>query len=489
MIKLEINNAWTKIIDLPALYKPILARGLSYKVVKYLKIRGRMERKQTQVSMLSRGDKVPSGLVGAVCNFLHGQNIDFDLHDNRDIPPEDSLTLMMSKELRPYQQDAVNLVGSDLDDTLSRGIFHHATGAGKTVLQCAIAERLQVPTLVVVPSLGLLNQSYHEFRGWFGERWVGWIGEGKWEPSLLTISTVDTLWSRIKQKECIDFLSSIRALMIDEVHHVGGETKTGNSWYRVVQQCENAYYRYGFTGTVPSEEDEIGPWWHLKGATGGVMHRVPLTSLIEKGFLARPHVMVTKINFPPTTNWKDWRKAYEFGICQNEMRNDFIVQWATDYAAQGLRVLIIVTRIEKHALPLHERLSNSLLITGPTSGEDRLEAQRLFESGKVPIIISTVMGEGIDIPGIDVIIDAAGGDSKIAFRQRLGRGVRKAPGKDRVIFREFFDDDKSFLRKHSRTRLKCCFSEPAINIEWEGFEEKEIRRLEKMKEDIIYVDS
>ena len=75
---------------------------------------------------------------------------------------------------------------------------------------------------------------------------------------------------------------------------------------------------------------------------------------------------------------------------------------------------------------------------------------------KILIVTSKLFGEGVDIPAVDVLINAAGGKSAIVFIQMFGRGLRPAEGKDALMYLDFIDNAHRYLKNHSRARMRHC---------------------------------
>jgi superfamily II DNA or RNA helicase len=59
-----------------------------------------------------------------------------------------------------------------------------------------------------------------------------------------------------------------------------------------------------------------------------------------------------------------------------------------------------------------------------------------FCKGQSNLLVSNapLLGEGVDIPFIDVVIDATCSSSEGNIRQIIGRGLRQAEGKQRLIY-------------------------------------------------------
>src|SRR5690606_24866007 len=78
----------------------------------------------------------------------------------------------------------------------------------------------------------------------------------------------------------------------------------------------------------------------------------------------------------------------------------------------------------------------------------RGEALELLESGDLDVIFSVdLFNEGVDLPAIDTVMLLRPTESKILFLQQLGRGLRKAPGKEQLVVLDFIGNHQSFLHK------------------------------------------
>ena len=98
-------------------------------------------------------------------------------------------------------------------------------------------------------------------------------------------------------------------------------------------------------------------------------------------------------------------------------------------------------------------------ISGTDDTEVRAKITNELKAGKHPAIIATtIYDEGIDIPELKTLIIAAGGKSPIQGRQRIGRGLRKAFGKNTVKIIDFMDTSKGIYH-HARQRRTTWLEE------------------------------
>jgi len=149
-----------------------------------------------------------------------------------------------------------------------------------------------------------------------------------------------------------------------------------------------------------------------------------------------------------------YKELYEDMIMNNEERNRAIVKKAVELARKGHRVLIDVKRIE-HGKILKEMLAENGIKAEFLSSEspNRWEILEEFKEGRIPVLISTLLKEGVDIPEISAIILAGGGKSDIMTIQTIGRALRPKTGMKAVIVD--VQDDDPLLFTHFIERQKA----------------------------------
>jgi superfamily II DNA or RNA helicase len=212
-----------------------------------------------------------------------------------------------------------------------------------------------------------------------------------------------------------------------------------------------AYWRIGLTATPGNPDEECRQL--LEAVTGPIRHETNTMDLVRQGFLAVPKPLF--IRFVHPRRYKVWKVAKETGLCGNEARNQMLVQQAIRYSMHGKKVLIIVDRVEQHGQVLYNMIGSSraLFMHGSSESSDRQQAKQLFESGKIRILIGTIYGEGVNMPKMDVVINAAGGKSDRVAIQRIGRVLRIAEGKSEGTLIDVMDEDRGVLLNHSLERF------------------------------------
>ncbi len=132
----------------------------------------------------------------------------------------------------------------------------------------------------------------------------------------------------------------------------------------------------------------------------------------------------------------------------SDRRVSYILERAEYYGYSGQRVkgLIFCSRKEE-ARELSEKFNatgryNTVMLSGDDSQEIREEAIERLVSDTRPdkldyIFTVDIFNEGVDVPEINQVILLRPTESPIIFVQQLGRGLRKAEGKEFVIVLDF----------------------------------------------------
>ncbi len=80
----------------------------------------------------------------------------------------------------------------------------------------------------------------------------------------------------------------------------------------------------------------------------------------------------------------------------------------------------------------------TVALTGDDDVTERERQVQRLEDGELDYILTVdVFNEGVDIPTVNQVIMLRQTQSSIVFVQQLGRGLRKAPGKEYVVVIDF----------------------------------------------------
>lgn len=385
-----------------------------------------------------------------IIDYLKNSGIDFIDRVLDLIPcPELQATIV----LRNYQEQA-------LDAWISngkRGVIVLPTGSGKTVIGIKAISLLNTPTIVVAPTLDLVDQWRSRLKEEFKAE-VGILGGGEQEIRALTVSTYDSAYIHA------DKLGNRFGLIIfDEVHHLPAEG------YRHIAEMFASPFRMGLTATY---EREDGLHLELNRLVGGKVFEKRVKEL------AGDYLSPYKLEKITVELIKEERGEYDLNqeiFSDYLRRSNLTIRSPADFQKLLMRsgrdpnarkallarnkardiALNSTSKIEELAgiLKRHKegkififtehnklvyRISKEFLIpsiTYRTTSKERSEILERFRSGIYrAVVTSKVLDEGIDVPDADVGIILSGTGSERAFVQRLGRILRKKEGKKAILY-------------------------------------------------------
>jgi len=355
--------------------------------------------------------------------------------------------------LRDYQKQALEawILNS------KRGVIVLPTGSGKTVIGINAISVLNTPTLVVVPTLDLLDQWRSQLKKEFKVD-VGMLGGGEQEIKAITVSTYDSAYihaARLGNK--------FGLIIFDEVHHLPAEG------YKHIAEMFASPFRMGLTATY---ERDDGLHSELNRLIGGKVFEKKVKEL------AGEHLSPFRLQKIAVELTAEEQKEYELnqGIFADYLRRcNITIRTPLDFQKIVIRsgrdpnarkallarnkardiALNSVSKIEKfrEILKKHKesrlfiftehnklvhKISQEFLIpaiTYRTATKERGEILDRFRSGVYrAVVTSKVLDEGIDVPEADVGVILSGTGSGRAFIQRLGRILRKKEGKEAVLY-------------------------------------------------------
>ncbi len=180
--------------------------------------------------------------------------------------------LQVAKEAFPHQVEGLKAWW----DAGGRGVVVLPTGTGKTHLANMAIERVGRPTLVITPTIDLMNQWYDELALSFGVE-VGLLGGGYYDIQPLTVTTYDSAYLNMDRLG-----NRFGFIVFDECHHLPGPT------YGLAATCAIAPYRLGLTAT-PERADNAHT--HLDQLIGPIVYRREITQL-RGDYLAEYRAMI-----------------------------------------------------------------------------------------------------------------------------------------------------------------------------------------------------
>ncbi len=420
--KLTITNSVTRLTDpeedTAAFLKDALTN--SYKVFEP-RIRGYVFKEWSLYN--ERMHAFPVGVTGLVRKAIVSEGHELELVDTRVLPAIPDMTALdrLKVPLRDYQREAVEVL-------LKRpcGILQAATASGKGNVAVGLVACLpQVKWLILINRETLLKQIVDRFAAVAGDTLaVGTVTADKWSPSDVTVATFSGILTQSKKMPGVKaWLQSVQAVLCDETH-----TSAASTFAAVVSACVGAPYRYGMSGTPLDRSDHKALM--VVGLFGPIVHRISAGELIESGHVSKPNIRMVRFTQQYGFAQK-WAAIYRHQICDNKHRNQLIVEVIKK---ADKPCIVFAERIE-HIRELVQRCVRAGMSTEHFDGtmqyaaRDRLIAD--VKLGRVDVLVASVAGqEGMDIPCLASVVLAGAGKGVIGTVQKLGRGMRIAPGKD-----------------------------------------------------------
>lgn len=421
---------------------------------------------QSKRTLIQRDGRFPTGLLPILRKRLREDlGIEVQIVDDREqkglADPQVDLRWLVSDPKYSFQLDLVNKGLSR-----RRGIFWVPTGGGKTECAIALAQAVQGPWVFLVQGTDLMYQAAERYEERTGER-AGVIGDGLWVQERFTVATFQTLWAAIKKRdaksrEVLRWLANdLVGMFVDEVHELPAD-----SFYKVAMKT-GAFWRFGLSGTPLARGDKKSVY--AMAALGPVIYRITAQELIDLGVLSRPKIRM--ISCEQYTEAKHWQYVEADLITNSHRRNTLVVEMAM----RAHKPCLVFTTKVKHAKLLCAALNHvgvrSALVSGEKATPARDRAVHNLRHGDLDAIVSTkVFQTGKNIPELRSLVIATGGKSSIAAIQRIGRGTRRAEGKDSFEVWDVMDRGQKSLTRQAQARARAYRSE--------GYEVELVERLE-----------
>ena len=352
-------------------------------------------------------------------------------------------------ELRSYQSKALDQWRA----ACNRGVLVLPTAAGKTFIALKAIELLKTQTLIVVPTLDLIDQWKKRVKECLNVE-AGVVGGGENVVRMVTVATYDSAYSHASQLG-----NKFLFLIFDEVHHLA------SPGYMQIAEMYIAPHRMGLTATYErsdqrhtllplvvgdpvysasleelTKDKHLSPYIHEKIAvelTPEEQRTYDAEMKIFRSYLLeRRIVLKNAVDFQRfiMTTGRDpharkallaRNKALKIAV-NSEAKLDLLAEKLEVYKDEKILIFTLYN-------DLVYNVSRRFLIpaiTHQTPREERRNILTNFGSGRYTVIVtSQVLDEGVDVPDASVGIVLGGTGSKREYVQRLGRLLRKKEGK------------------------------------------------------------
>lgn len=386
-------------------------------------------------------------ILDEIVPFLYNWGYDISIEDNRFSTPliEGRMTLDRFShivtpkgpiEFRPYQVEAVNEMIS-----ASSGFVVAGTGSGKTFIcagACDIYSKNHIPTITIVPSGDLVDQTADTYRLLELDEVGVYSGAQKDIGALNLVAT----WQSLQNNPYI--MHDYGMVLIDEAH--GAKAK-------VIQQLVNEHgahipFRFGVTGTFPKPETDQ---YTLKSTIGSILYTITARELINMGYLAEVEIQI--LQTMDSADLPDYTAEKTY-LGQKEDRIDLLAELIQEHMEEYGNTLVLVNSL-KFGRMLQKKIPNSIFMSGDTDKNTRKDNYNEYDTRNDVIKIATygIASTGISIDRIFCLFMVDAGKSFVKAIQTIGRGTRLADDKNKVHVVDFCSTLK-YSKKHLKERKK-----------------------------------
>ena len=370
----------------------------------------------------------------------------------RDIAKKDQIVSIEKYRLKPnsMQVGFITNLKKILKTGEDRALLISATGTGKTYASAFAMRELGFKRVLFLVHRGqLARQTKKSYEKVFAKSVsMGLVGAGYHEYDAdYVFATVQTL---NRDEHLLQYdKDSFDCIVLDEAHHVTADT------YQKIMKHFSPKLWLGMTATPDKRDDNVAGRNVYELFNYQIAYEIRLQQAMEENLLCPFHYFgITDLSI--VGDDKDNR---DFSMLTSDERVKHIIRQANYYGYSGEKVkgLIFCSSI-KETQELSYKFNN---IVNPDTGEyfrtialngdaNEQERQDAFERlamneseanvHKQPLdyIFSVeILNEGVDIVEVNQVIMLRPTQSPIVFIQQLGRGLRKADGKEYVVILDF----------------------------------------------------
>lgn len=369
----------------------------------------------------------------------------------REIARRDEVTSLVKYTLEPnYMQTGfISNLRKILASGQERALLISATGTGKTYASAfAMREFGFERVLFLVHRLTLANQALDSFKNVFDEnKSMGIVGGGHYDYNADYIfAMVETLHKEVNLTKFAP--DEFDCIVLDEAHH-----SPANTYQKVMEYFKPKLF-LGMTATPDKRDDGDVTKNVYELFNYQIAYEIRLQQAMEEDLLCPFHYFGISDISVLTDEQVNARNISEedFGKLTSDERVRHIIEQVDYYGYSGDRVkgLVFCSR-NKECEELSAKFNalgyRTMALSGDTRDKEREEAferlamdERDATADRQPLdyIFSVdILNEGVDIVEVNQVIMLRPTQSPIVFIQQLGRGLRKANGKEYVVVLDF----------------------------------------------------
>lgn len=330
-----------------------------------------------------------------------------------------------------------------------RALLISATGTGKTYASAFAMRELGYKRVLFLVHRGqLARQTKKSYQKVFGKDIsMGLVGAGYSDYDS------DYVFAMVQTLNRDEHLQKYRpdefdCIILDEAHHSSADT------YQKVMNYFKPKLWLGMTATPDKRDDDVAGRNIYEIFNYQIAYEIRLQQAMEEDILCPFHYFgISDVSLVDEKQLKSRKMTgRDFNLLTGDERVRHIVEQAEYYGYSGDRVkgLIFCSRIDESE-ELSQKFNalgyRTIALNGSVSEDERANAfERLAMDEKdateemqpLDYIFSVeILNEGVDIVEVNQVIMLRPTESPIVFIQQLGRGLRKAEGKEYVVILDF----------------------------------------------------
>ena len=402
----------------------------------------------------------------------------------REVAKQEEITSIEKYKLQPNSMQIGFIINLKkiLEAGEDRALLISATGTGKTYASAFAMRELGFKRVLFLVHRGqLARQTKKSYEKVFAESVsMGLVGAGYHEYDADYIfATVQTL---NRDEHLLQYeKDAFDCIVLDEAHHVPADT------YQKVMNHFTPKLWLGMTATPDKRDDNMEGRNVYELFNYQIAYEIRLQQAMEEKLLCPFHYFgITDLAIIGDNG----DTSRDFSMLTSEERVKHIINQADYYGYSGDKVkgLIFCSNIketEELSAKFNEMINPStgkkfrtIALNGSASEQERQnvferlamnEEDATIENQPLDYIFSVeILNEGVDIVEVNQVIMLRPTQSPVVFIQQLGRGLRKANGKEYVVILDFIGNyNNNFMipialsgdRTYNKDNIRRCIME------------------------------
>lgn len=405
----------------------------------------------------TRNNTTFSGLAWRIASMAKEHGLDVAIDERfkpHSVTREVVVEFMRGLEL-PFQPHEHQVDAVEASVRTGRCLLVSPTASGKSLIAYTLHRWYGGKTLIIVPTVGLVEQMAKDFAsyGFDGEVRRVHSHAGASDDSDADAPVTVTTWQSA-HAESPDALRGFDIVIGDEAHLFRAK-----SLIELMNRLHDVPVRIGMTGTLDGVQvNEL----QSEGLFGPVYTVATTTELIDRGIVSNLHVIVVMLKHHGITLIEDdyWSEL-EY-IIASIQRTEFIANLVKELHGNSI---VLFQRLDhgaalRHAIAATGR--RTLYVAGETPAEYREAVRAEVTSSSDAVVVASygVFSTGVDIRNVSNIVMASPTKSRVRVLQSIGRGLRVHADKKLCRIYDIVDDlrtsdrdPKNYTLNHMMNRM------------------------------------